>query len=93
MGLFLWWYGRGWRQYVGDGHDSNVRVMDDLAESPHVKQLKDLGDKTAIAAERDRLQAEINRIKAAAKLTDDEVTGYQQVAGQLDNKGTPDLLT
>jgi len=88
MGLFLWWYGRGWRQYVGDGHDSNVRVMDDLAESPHVKQLKDLGDKTAIAAERDRLQAEINRIKAAAKLTDDEVTGYQQVAGQLDNKGT-----
>lgn len=35
--------------------------------------IKDLGDKSAITAERDRLQGEIDRIKTAAKLTDIEV--------------------
>ncbi|MBE5471766.1 TrlF family AAA-like ATPase [Mycobacteroides abscessus] len=51
-----------------------------------VQEIKDLGDRAAIAAERDRLQGEIDRIKAAAKLTDDEVATYQDVAGQLDSK-------
>lgn len=51
-----------------------------------VQEIKDLGDKAAITAERDRLQGEIDRIKAAAKLTDDEVATYQEVAGQLDSK-------
>lgn len=48
--------------------------------------IKDLGDKDAIAAERDRLQGEIDRIKTAAKLTDDEVTRYQEIAGRIDGK-------
>jgi ABC-type cobalamin/Fe3+-siderophores transport system ATPase subunit len=50
------------------------------------QEIKDLGDKTAITAERDRLQDEINRIKAATQLTDEEVTKYQDVAAQLDDK-------
>lgn len=48
------------------------------------QEIKDLGDRAAIAAERDRLQVEIDRIKAAAKLTDEEVAKYQAVAGLLD---------
>jgi hypothetical protein len=48
-------------------------------------EIKDLGDKAAITAERNRLQAEINRIKAAARLTDEEVAKYQEVAGRLDS--------
>lgn len=50
------------------------------------QEIADLGDKTAIVAERDRLQAEIDRIKSAAKLTDDEVAKYQEIAGHLDGK-------
>lgn len=50
------------------------------------QEIADLGDKTAIVAERDRLQAEIDRIKSAAKLTDEEVARYQEIAGQLDGK-------
>ncbi|MCF8785235.1 TrlF family AAA-like ATPase [Rhodococcus ruber] len=50
------------------------------------QEIEDLGDKAAITAERDRLQGEINRIKAAAQLTDEEVTKYQGVAAQLDGK-------
>ncbi len=50
------------------------------------QDIKDLGDKAAIIAERDRLQVEIDRIKTAAKLTDDEVANYQTISGQLDSK-------
>lgn len=49
-----------------------------------IEEIKDLGDRSAITAERDRLQTEINRIKTAAKLTDEEVARYQEVAGHLD---------
>jgi hypothetical protein len=47
-------------------------------------EIADMGDKAAITAERDRLQAEIDRIKTAAELTDAEVAKYQEIAGQLD---------
>lgn len=50
------------------------------------REIKDLGDKAAITAEHNRLQSEIDRIKVAAKLTDEEVAKYQEVAGQLDSK-------
>ncbi|UFU07951.1 TrlF family AAA-like ATPase [Ruania halotolerans] len=50
------------------------------------QEIKDLGDKDAVQAERDRLQAAIDEIKTAAKLTDQEVARYQEVAGQLDTK-------
>lgn len=50
------------------------------------QEIEDLGDKAAITAERDRLQGEINRIKTAAQLTDDEVAKYQEIAAQLDGK-------
>lgn len=50
------------------------------------QDLKDVGDKAAILAERDRLQAEVDRIKVAAKLTDDEVATYQAIAVDLDGK-------
>lgn len=50
------------------------------------QEIKDLGDKSAIMAERDRLQGEIDRIKTAAKLTDVEVSKYQEIAAQLDGK-------
>ena len=49
----------------------------------HAQQLRDLGDKAAISAERDRLQGEINVIRTAAQLTDSEVAQYQEVAGKL----------
>lgn len=49
------------------------------------QELKDMGDKTAIMAERDRLESEIDRIKAAAQLSDEEVHDYQAVAEQLDD--------
>lgn len=49
-----------------------------------IKEISDLGDKTAIAVERDRLQAEIDRIKVTSELTDDEVAKFQQVAQNLD---------
>lgn len=48
------------------------------------KEISDLGDKAAIASERDRLQAEIDRIKIASELTDDEVAKFQEIAKQLD---------
>ena len=50
------------------------------------KEIQDLGDKTAITAERDRLQREVDAIKKAAELTDEEVAMYQEIAGQLDAK-------
>lgn len=50
------------------------------------KEIQDLGDQTAIMAERDRLQLEIDAIKTAAKLTDEEVAKYQEIAGELDAK-------
>lgn len=50
------------------------------------QEIKDLGDPTAVADERDRLQTEIGRIKAAASLTDEEVGEYQAVAARLDSK-------
>lgn len=50
------------------------------------REIHDLGDKTAITAERDRLQFEVHAIKTAAKLTDSEVAKYQEVAGDLDGK-------
>lgn len=50
------------------------------------QEIKDLGDKDAITARRDVLQQEINKIKAAAQLTDEEVAKYQTIAGQLDAK-------
>ncbi|AJT41122.1 hypothetical protein [Psychromicrobium lacuslunae] len=51
-----------------------------------IQEIKDLGDKVAITVERDRLQGEIDRIKAAAKLTDEEVSKYQGIAAQIDSK-------
>lgn len=48
------------------------------------KEISDLGDKAAIAVERDRLQAEIDRIKITSELTDDEVAKFQEVAQSLD---------
>lgn len=48
------------------------------------QEIKGLGDKAAIVAERVRLQAEIDRIKAASKFTDEEVAKYQAVAVHLD---------
>lgn len=50
------------------------------------EEIQDLGDKTAITAERDRLQLKVDAIKTAAKLTDEEVAEYQEVAGDLDSK-------
>lgn len=50
------------------------------------QEIKDLGDQVAITDERDRLQTEIERIKAAASLTDKEVGEYQDVAALLDGK-------
>jgi len=50
------------------------------------QEIKDLGDKAAITAERDRLQVEIDRVKTATQLTDEDVSKYQEVATQLDNK-------
>lgn len=50
------------------------------------QKIKDLGDKAAITAERDRLQCEINGIKAEAQLTDDDVAKYQDIAVQLGDK-------
>lgn len=59
-------------------------LADRVAEK--AQEIKDLGDKAAVQAERDRLQLEIDAIKTAAKLTDEEVAKYQQVAGELDTK-------
>lgn len=59
-------------------------LADRVAEK--AQEIKDLGDKAAVQAERDRLQLEIDSIKTAAKLTDEEVAKYQQVAGELDTK-------
>ena len=59
-------------------------LVDRVAEK--AQEIKDLGDKAAVQAERDRLQLEIDAIKTAAKLTDEEVAKYQQVAGELDTK-------
>lgn len=50
------------------------------------QEIKEMGDNSAIQAERDRLQAEIEHITTAANLTELEVTAYQQVAEQLDAK-------
>lgn len=50
------------------------------------KEIQDLGDRAAITAERDRLQREVDAIKTAAKLTDEEVAKYQEIAGELDGK-------
>ena len=52
------------------------------------QEIKDLGDKTAITAERDRLQQEVERIKAATELTDDEVSEYQEIEGEIDRRET-----
>lgn len=51
-----------------------------------LQEIKDLGDKAAITAERDRLQAEIDRVKATTQLTDEEVAKYQDITAQLDDK-------
>lgn len=59
-------------------------LADRIEDREH--EIKDLGDKTAITVERDRLQAEIDRIKVATSLTDDEVAEYQRVADLLDSK-------
>lgn len=48
------------------------------------QEIKDFGDKDAIANQRDKLQQDISKIKAAAQLTDDEVARYQAIATQLD---------
>lgn len=50
------------------------------------REIKDLGDKAAITAEQDRLQAEIKRIKEATHLTDEEVAQYQGITAHLDGK-------
>lgn len=47
------------------------------------QEIKDFGDKGAIEAERVRLEVEIDRIKTAAQLTDDEVREYQTVTKNL----------
>lgn len=52
------------------------------------QEIKNLGDKAAVQAERDRLQLVVNAIKTATKLTDEEVTKYQSIADQLDTKRT-----
>ncbi len=48
------------------------------------KEITDLGDKVAITVERDRLQADVDRIKASSKLTDEEVAKFQEISQQLD---------
>lgn len=68
------------RRAVGDWFVLGDRIDERLQD------IKDVGDKAAILSERDRLQAEIDRIKVAAKLTDDEVATYQAVAVELDGK-------
>ncbi|WP_188043155.1 TrlF family AAA-like ATPase [Changpingibacter yushuensis] len=47
------------------------------------KETTDLGDKVAVAQERDRLQKEIDEIKQKSELTDEEVYSYQQISGRL----------
>lgn len=47
------------------------------------REVKNMGDKSAIAAERDRLQNESARIKAASQLSDEEVSEYQTVSEQI----------
>ncbi|HMR50056.1 MAG TPA: hypothetical protein PKE40_12280 [Arachnia sp.] len=76
------------------GSNTDIRTAIDewfgLAEriEKRSQEIKDLGDKAAITAERDRLQGEIDRIKAASRLTDAEVAKYQEIEGQLDGKET-----
>lgn len=50
--------------------------------------IRDLGDRSAIESERDRLQREIDQITAATQLTEEEVAKYQEIAGQLQSKRT-----
>lgn len=50
------------------------------------QEIKDVGDRSAIVSERNRLQGEIDRIKVAAKLSDEEVTSFQAIAVELDAK-------
>ena len=45
-----------------------------------------LGDKQAIQAERDRLQQQIDAIKQASQLTDEEIAAYQKLSESLDGK-------
>lgn len=52
------------------------------------RETADLGDKVAIAEERDRLQGEIEEIKSKAQLTDDEVAAYQELAQELGTKSS-----
>ena len=52
------------------------------------EEIKDLGDKGAISAERDRLQASIDRIRTRASLTDADAIKYEAVSSALDDKAT-----
>lgn len=61
--------------------------LDERIEA-RTQEIKNLGDKTAIITERDRLQGEIDRIKAATELTDEEVAQYQEVQKKLTGKET-----
>lgn len=70
---------------------ANVTVTDQVTEwfslaeriVSSQQEITDLGDKAAIAAERDRLQGEIEVIKSKAQLTDAEVANFQQIAQDL----------
>ncbi|WMY79937.1 hypothetical protein RE421_16195 (plasmid) [Citricoccus sp. I39-566] len=78
---------------VGAANTKIKRAIDewfDLADRVEAlsQEIKDLGDQAAITDERDRLQTEIDRIQAAASLTDQEVDEYQAVAARLDGKET-----
>lgn len=69
---------------VKAGVDDWFALADRIEERS--QEIRDLGDKGAIVARRDRLQQGINEIKTAAQLTDEEVARYQAIAGELDTK-------
>jgi energy-coupling factor transporter ATP-binding protein EcfA2 len=50
------------------------------------EDILNLGDKQAIQAERDRLQQQVDAIKQASQLTDEEIAAYQKLSESLDGK-------
>lgn len=84
----------GYEQAISNASAANEVIRTAVTEwfslddrmSKATQQIRDLGDRTAIETERDRLQGEVERIRVAAQLTDAEVTKYQEIAGSLQTK-------